>query len=205
MRIAAAFALVAVLATACKTKSEEPPPPAPTEATAAATTPPAPPPAEALDATPAAPPPTPTEQASIGRPFTIVNRGETKTYAEACLMPPAGGLNIAVLRDVAPGQPCDVAAHRGEAAIGLLVAGSCAGTPCPLPAPGATFEALLSIVDGDFSGPAKVTVLRHEKPALVIRVAAEGGDEGAFTDLGGELRVSISPLAAGAYDPASWR
>lgn len=104
------------------------------------------------------------------------------------------------------GDPCDVTGHDDFAAGFALR--SCTDTgdtpPCPLPAPGQIFKTDVQVVKPiAMSVPATVTVRRHERPFVVVFIAAPEAPPGV--KLEGELRIKFCEPGSGPLDEGSWK
>ncbi|MBA3394079.1 MAG: hypothetical protein H0T89_15635 [Deltaproteobacteria bacterium] len=104
------------------------------------------------------------------------------------------------------GDPCDVTGHDDFAASVALI--SCIdrgdSPPCPLPTPGQTFQTHFQFVKPiAVSVPATVRVRRHERPFVVVSVAASNAPPGVTLD--GELRIKFCDPGSGPIDEGSWQ
>ena len=91
----------------------------------------------------------------------------------------------------------------------------CGARVCPLPQPGESFSSSLSLVknlpDDDLGVPVrvKVTVLRHERPLVILAVKYLGHvypDQRMYAvAFAGELAVRVTPDDEARIDPTSWR
>jgi len=192
---------VVVLA-ACKGKGDDGKQPEPASAPAAKEEAKAPVPVPEPAAQPVAEPPA---EPPPGPPFTIEDKGKQHVFAEACLMnmlPP-----WTVMVPMPGAKACDVTGEDDFAiSFELKMCGDDAKT-CALPPPGKTFDTMISCQKPRyFEGMSKITVVRHAKPYLILSIEAEGGDEGSFNSIGGEMKVLVDDASTGGLvDPASWK
>jgi hypothetical protein len=141
-----------------------------------------------------------------GKPFGFTYKGTAHSYREACLtniLPPF----TVMIPDAEHAKACDLS---GEDDFVLSLEWRPCGDAaesCALPAPGASFSADLGLhLQGSATGKARVQVLRHERPYLVVRVTAESGPIGSYGDIGGELKIMVEDNLGGLLiDKNSWK
>jgi hypothetical protein len=138
--------------------------------------------------------------ATAGKPFTVVSRGQTRIYREACLTNIGAPWTI-MIPSRKGAKTCDVDGEDDFAVAFTLHPCGDKARKCALPAPGTKVKANMEVV-GAFSGDVTLSVLRHEKPYVVVSVERQNGDEGSA---GGELRILVSQDGALLVDPSSWK
>jgi hypothetical protein len=132
---------------------------------------------------------------AAGAPFSVKLGSKTKTMKEGCLMTMSPW--VVMVPSKAGAKTCDV---DGEDDFAMsLEFRACADDSkgCAIPQVGASIDATLSVTGGKDS-KTKVTVVRHEKPYVVVAVAADAKGEN-----GGELRVLVEPNNP-VVDAKSW-
>jgi hypothetical protein len=135
----------------------------------------------------------PSVGAAAGTPFSLNTAGKAKAYAEGCLTNLSPGW-VVMAPNFATKKVCDVSGEDDYAFS--LEFRICKGdAKCALPQPGDTLDAKLEV--GTTATKTTVTVVRHEKPYVVLAVAPD-----AKGNNGGELRVLVDGNAN--VDTASW-
>ena len=138
-------------------------------------------------------------------PFTAVGTTKSFTATEACFSELAERWNVMVGRNSK--KPCDFETEDGFALSFTMRVGSAAKSP--LPKPGQTFEDRVYVEADGASKPvhvdAKIEVLRHEKPFVVVRLTPKGDKlPPGIQSFGGTLRVRVRAEDEVFVDQASW-
>jgi hypothetical protein len=135
----------------------------------------------------------PSVGAAGATPFSLTTGGKAKAYAEGCLTNLTPGW-VVMAPNFATKKVCDVSGED-DYAFSLHVQICKGDAKCALPKPGDKLEAKLEV--GSQETKTTVTVVRHEKPYIVLAIAPD-----AKGNNGGELRVLVdaNPLV----DAASW-
>jgi hypothetical protein len=141
-----------------------------------------------------------------GKPFSFTHKGTTHRYTEACLMNLMPPFSVMIPK-AENTKVCDLS---GEDDFVLSLEWRPCGDgaeSCALPAPGSSFNADLGLhLEGSSRGQARVQVLRHEKPFLVVRITGESSQIGSYGNIGGELKILVEDNLGGLLiDKNSWK